>query len=87
MEKDLIQLIKENTRIIEECEHRLRIINKGEQGVNIELRVFTKGGWNTIDYKPNNKAIQNMVIHQLRLDLESKIKKAKTEIKNISNKF
>ena len=87
MKTDLIKLIEENTHIIKECENRLLIINKGEQEVSIELRVFTEGGWNTIDYKPNNKAIQNMVIHQLRLDLESKIKKAKTEIKNISNKL
>ena len=72
-----IEVIKKNIKVIEDCNRRLYAINDVDEKLNIELRVFTKGSWSNIDFKPENEAITNMVIHQIKMDLESKIKKAK----------
>lgn len=76
-----IEKIKKNITIIENCKRKLDVINDNDEEINIELRVFTKGGWSNIDFKPENKAITNMVINQIKMDLESKIKKAEQIIK------
>lgn len=47
----------------------------------IELRVFTKGHWTNIDFRPKNKAIQNMVMHQIKMELEAELKQEKNNIK------
>ena len=77
--------IKKQVKIIEDNETRLRLINNVDEEINIELRVFTKGGWCSIDFNPKNEAITNMVIHQIRMDAERKIKQSKELIKTIAN--
>jgi len=80
-----IEKIKKNIKVIEDCERRLDVINNNDEKINIELRVFTQGGWSNIDFKPENKSITNMVIHQIRIDLESKINKSKQLIQEATN--
>lgn len=74
-----LNVIKENVKIIQDCETKLKVINTKD--VDVELRVFTKNGWSNIDFKPKNKAILNMVIYQIKIDLEHQIKKSKQLIK------
>lgn len=80
-----IEVIKKNIKVIEDCNRRLDVIDNNDEKINIELRVFTQGGWSNIDFKPENKAITNMVIYQIKMDLESKIDKAKKLIEEATN--
>jgi len=77
--------IKKQIKIIEDNEQRLIVINDNDEKLNIELRVFTKNGWCNIDFNPKNESIKNMVIHQLRMDSERKIKQSNDLIKKIIN--
>ena len=80
-----VEVIKKEIKVIEDNEKRLLIINDNADKINIELRVFTKDGWCNIDFIPKNEAIKNMVIHQIRIDSEMKIKQSKELIKKIVN--
>ena len=77
--------IKKNIEKIESSMFYLEKINDESEELYIELRVFTKGGWNTIDFNPENESTKNMVIQQLRIELENEIKKAKQNIKKLTN--
>ena len=77
--------IKLNIQKIENSIHDLQKINDKSEELYIELRVFTKAGWDTLDFKPKNESIKNMVIHQLRIELENEIKQAKENIKKLTN--
>lgn len=47
----------------------------------IELRVFTRNQWINIDFQPKNKAIYNMVVHQIVMELQAELKKEEINIK------
>jgi hypothetical protein len=78
-------IIKENLQIIEKCKHRIKTIKSNENDFDIELRVFTKGGWNNIDFNPKHKPLRNYVVCQLIMDLENQIKEAEKIIKKAVN--
>lgn len=52
--------------------------------VRMELRVFTEDRWTNLSYVPTETAIRNMVIHQIRMELQNKIRKAKTVIRQLT---
>lgn len=79
-------IVKENVNKIIEYKHRIKLIKSKTDDVKIQLRVFTQGGWNNIDYNPNHKPSMNYVICQLILDLEDKIKECEQIIKKEVNK-
>jgi len=77
--------IKKNIEKIESSMFYLETINDESEELYIELRVLTKGSWNTIDFKPKNESTKNMVIQQVRIELENEIKQAKQNIKKLTN--
>jgi uncharacterized protein YlzI (FlbEa/FlbD family) len=79
-------IIRENVNKIAEYNRTIRLIKEEKDDVKIELRVFTKGSWSTVDFKPDHKPAKNYVICQLILDLNNKIKECENIIKKEVNK-
>lgn len=74
---------------IEEALDRINKIKRQLDKINdkkadIQLRVYTTGGWSNIDFEPKNKAIYNMVVHQIIMELEAELKQEEINIKKLA---
>lgn len=74
-----LEKIEESLKNIKNIKRKLDKID--EENECIELRVFTKGEWTNIDFNPKNKAIRNMVVHQIKMELEDELRQEKINIK------
>ena len=71
--------IENSLKNVRRIKNQLNKINDGK--AEIELRVFTNSEWSNIDIKPKNKAIYNMVMHQIKMELQSELEQEKINIK------
>jgi len=78
------ELIIKACKQLETLRKDLRVLEA--EAPKFELRVFTGDSWYQLNYKPENGAIRNMVIHQVRMELQNKIITCKREIKMLVGK-
>jgi len=76
-----IEKLENSLRNIKRIKNQLNKINEKKE--TIEVRVFTKSEWTNIDFQPKNKAIYNMVIHQITMELEAELKQEKLTLKKL----
>lgn len=77
-----LKKIEKSLDNIRKIKNQLDRINDRE--AHIELRVFTKDQWTNINFQPKNKAIYNMVVHQIVMELEIELKQEESNIKNLA---
>ena len=73
------EFIIKTSRELEGHRKNLKCLNEHE--VKFELRVFSKANWEELNYKPETGAIRNMVVHQIRMELQNKIRACKDSLR------